>query len=147
MQKPLVGPRAMGTGDAWALCSIVWEKPALLGHGVMMTLKGHKLPVPPRLSHTIPLLYLTPSATEHPIIHIPPSLGSLSTQQTRVPEFQDLGFEHPAVDSCATALCIQQHSPHCMLPRDVLFHSEEQISLIFPPQGCRVSIAEVLGGS
>ena len=73
----------MGTGDAWALCSIVWEKPALLGHGVMMTLKGHKLPDPPRLSHTIPLLYLTPSATEHPIIHILPSLGPLSTQQTQ----------------------------------------------------------------
>lgn len=131
-----MGPRATGTGDAWALCSIVWEKPALLGHGLMMTLKAHKLTVPPMLSHTIPLLYLAPSATEHPIIHMPSLFRtSQHSANSGIPELQVLGFEHPAVDSCPAALCIQQHSSHRMLPWDVLFHSRGADILYLAPSG------------
>lgn len=133
---PSVGPRATGTGDAWALCSIVWEKPALLGHELVMTPKGHTLSVPPMLSHTIPLLYLAPRATEHSIIHMPSlSRTSQRSANSRIPELQVLGFEHPAVDSCAAALCIQQCSPHCMLPWDVHFHSRGADILNLAPSG------------
>lgn len=103
--EALVG--ATGHGDIWVLCSIVWEKPALLGHRVTVMLKGHKLPVPLGLPGTAPLPCLTLGATEHPVICIPPlSRTSQHSVNLGVPKFPGRGAEPSAADSHAAAHCI-----------------------------------------
>lgn len=91
------------------------------------TPKGHKLPVPPSLPDTIPLPYLKPSPTEHPVIHIPSlSRTSQHSASSGVPEFPGLGCETawqacPAMQltvsqrPCPHLLCSDTHSfgiPH-----------------------------------
>ena len=69
--------------------------------------EGHKLPVPPRLYHAAPLPCLTPSASEHPVIHVP-SLSRISQHSANsgVPKFPGLGSRPPAAHSCAAAHCV-----------------------------------------
>lgn len=82
-KKPFGGPRATATGDAWALRSIIWEKPALLGHRVVRHRRATSSlcqPACPTPSHC-------PSSNPAPLSILlstsPRSLGPLSTQQAQ----------------------------------------------------------------
>lgn len=124
----------MAARDARALCSIVWEKPALLGHQVTMMLEGHELPVPPRLHHATPLPCLTPGTTAHPVIQIP-SLSRTSQPSTNseVPKFPGLGSEAPAAVSCIASQCILA-APSPLTP--TLLHAP--LGCAFPSRGADV---------
>lgn len=92
-----------------------------------------------------------PAPLSTPLSRSPPSLGPLSPQQTqRSPNSQALGLRPPLQFPASQPTASWQPPPRspppcCMLPWDVLFHPEEQMSLILSPWGCRVSIARVLG--